>query len=592
MKQAQNIATGDSSVFSGSPYLHNIDLDLAGGTPPARLKRAELERFIKTAFPGAGAESAKEATLDALDYYAKLAEFYGALFAKDTIAVGADPCGPPLSAKDIAGLPDAPVVLSVLDEGIPFLHHCTRSAKGRSRVVSLWMQNARGTTQAVPFGKNIGHDTIQTLLDSKVDEEICYRRAGAIDPSLMTPQRLSEYSTHGAAVLGIAAGDKEDNHLLMGVNFPPAAVKDTSGSLLPFFVLLGICHCLERTQALSQQLAKAAPKRFANVTIPLVFNLSYGVLAGPKDGSGILENVMEQLSQLAPGCLPGIGKISFVVPMGNGKQTQTSALLSKGAKSAVQLRLPPEDRTPSYVELWQCGTSASKPQTQSFTLKLTPPQGKTACEIPLAPFETQTTYTFDCGAHLRIYTSLREHNGVYREMVMLAFPPTWARARKNYSRPGDWKIELVSATQSQVQIYVQRDESLFGLESGGRQSRLHHKDYVRLGPDGRLLNEDPPQQSSPITRMRTVSAFANAPSVKRVGGTVKKFGQHAYYSALGDAAQSRPIDGDHKEFSDDSRNTAGVIVRGVRSGCYERLSGTSLAAPKVALGIARGDIPP
>ncbi|MEM9582845.1 MAG: hypothetical protein AAGA08_06990 [Pseudomonadota bacterium] len=592
MSAAQSEEVDQGSPFSGSPYLNELALRMEKSASPTHLSMEELRAFLSDALGDAKNGTAGRAMSDALEYYSQLADFYGYVFNDRTItpAAGKAVALPKLDPRDVEVLPDQPVVLSVLDEGVPFLHERTITHTGRSRFVSTWLQDAAGTKGQLvqlPFGKAVDHEEIQRLIRSGVGKDVAYRSCGAIDRSMGGSQRYSERSTHGAAILGLAAGQKTDNHLLMGVSFPPNAVRDTSGSLLPFFVLLGICFCLKRVQLLAEQLGKADAKRFKDINVPLVFNLSYGVLAGPKDGSGMLERVMDALSSLAPGDIKGVGQIRFVLPMGNGRLSQTSATLGGTKDRRVALRLAPDDRTPSYVEIWSSKSRKSKPSKPGLFVELSPPQSEDVKLVPVPAFGHYTDMTFACGAHLRVYSVLRKSAAGFREMLLLAFPSTTGDDRSDVIRPGDWTVELTAATKDAVQVYVQRDDGLHGLSSGGQQSRMHHPDYELRTAQGRLVRTDTPGSSCPVTRDGTVNAFANAASILRIGGTMGQSETTASYSALGVTDDVRDSEGDVLAPSDLSRLTPGILTAGLSSCSYFRVSGTSIAVPQVALAEVR-----
>lgn len=577
-------------AFTGSPYLHELGLRLPA-TNPTSIPRATLEAFVKRCLGPAAQSNAGTTVMSALSYYAKQADLYGALFPDATICTTppAPPANVSLSTSFVKQLPDKPVVLSVLDEGIPFLHKQTVATSGQSRCLAVWLQDARAqpkqTDQPLPFGRYVNQTEIQTLLRTGLHEEEGYRRIGAIDHLMPTPQRLLRQATHGSAVLGLAAGTAEDKHLLIGVNFPPTAVQDTSGTLLPFFILLGICFSLEQTQRLAKQLKLASPTRFADVSIPIVINLSYGVLAGPKNGSGILENVMEQLAAMTSKSIPEIKTIKFVLPMGNGRQSQTASRLA-GQSRSLTLRLIPDDKTPSFVEVWTDG-DASQTHSKADFITLTSPHTNKDLLVPQIRFGTYEVLEFECGTRVRVYADQRQVGTVTRDLLLIAFPPTAGLDCAQLARPGDWLINDISSASSSVDVFVQRDEALEGLDSGGQQSRFIDDGYRRYTVDGFWAMDDLETPNCPVKRQGTVSAFANAQKITRVGSNIERTGELSVYSAMAFPNKKRPQDGDKRKPVDQSHNTSGLEVAGTRTCARQRLSGTSLAAPMVAVDICR-----
>ena len=124
--------------------------------------------------------------------------------------------------------------------------------------------------------------------------------------------------SHGASVMTLAADGLDTQHPLISVGFPAPVVKDTSGALLPFFILCGVAHIVARTRRLAAQIDAHAET--CALALPVVINISYGVLSGPKDGSDPLSRAIDALCAPDRPALPGLGPVHVAWPLGNGRQ--------------------------------------------------------------------------------------------------------------------------------------------------------------------------------------------------------------------------------------------------------------------------------
>jgi hypothetical protein len=488
-----------------------------------------------------------------------------------------------LSAETKANLPDNPCVMAILDDSIPYVDPVITS-----RIASLWVQNCKtrlGNPDYLPFGCEISGKVMQRIKDSTVatsgftGNDAIYEAMSR--PEFGAPARLRslERFSHGAAVLGEFLADATASgkqNFLVGVSLPPEVVRDTSGALLPYFAICGLLHVIAVTRRLG---AALAPVGAAPPDLPIVVNFSFGVLAGAKDGRGPFEYLLNALGD--PNLrIPGVGPLHIVVPMGNGRQSQSFATLGKeGAPAELGLKLLPDDRTPSFVEVWQ-----DEDGDDPFRIALCPPYGTGYQEItgvpngPPVPLEgcpDALAYTETIGG---------------RGRIVLAFPPT-APEGLGAARcpPGTWKFRL-PADSAPVTLAVQRDDSLDGLGSGGRQARFVHPAYSLTGPNGRPHEVDPSElPACPVTRAGTVNALAAGPNLWRVGG---RFATQPIHRGAGTTVPYSGLmrdggTGDLTEVSDQSPVRLGERVRSQAGGAMTRASGTSIAAPRIAVKIAK-----
>jgi len=202
-------------------------------------------------------------------------------------------------------------------------------------------------------------------------------------------------------------------------------------------------------------------------------------------------------------------------------------------------------------------------------------------------FGTYEVLVFECGTKIRVYAEQRRLRKTTRELLLIVFPPTAGFDCDKLARPGDWLINHIHKDPASVNLFVQRDESLDGLASGGRQSRFIDDRYRRYTVDGMWEKDDASNPDCPIKREGTVSAYANAKSITRVGSNFARSGKLAFYSAMAFSSGREPLDGDQRRSVDQSLNIGGMSVTGTRTGSVQRLSGTSLASPMVAAEICQ-----
>ncbi len=553
-----------------SPYL-DYRARLRTLDPPAR--RPDTGPLLDAAF-GNDAPALKAQIAEALHYFSDVD------LARPDVLHGAVPdkveaAGPtwPDAAPGVAWPPAEPTgtaVVAVLDEGLPF---ADRRLAGR--FASVWVQAAmpEGTPGPLPFGAAFTGDKVQAALGAQpgglVGDRELYRRFGAMDATAPHRMHMERHQSHGALVLsaldetfqvavkasqaGSTPALADPQLPLVGVSFPPRAVRDTSGGLLPYFAICGLLHVIAVARALGKQ---------AKAELPVVVNFSYGVLAGAKDGSGVFEAVLNALGDPAL-TLPDLGPIHIVVPMGNGRLSEAIARLPAAkAEQAITLRLLPDDRTATYVEIRGAPRfdlrAPGGASWQAWTDDPTRPVTRFPDRIEVHRFGTGAT-----------------------PAALLAFPPT---ASVHPDMPlvqcGAWTLRFPAGAA--VELAMQRDDALDGLGSGGRQARFSDPAYALYDAQGRLVEYDPPGSPSPVTRNGTWNAFAAGPHIWSVGGRFDRPRKPVPYSGLTVTAGA----GTRQEVTDGSRVMPGRRMRTLAGGAMRRATGTSLAAPQTAAKLA------
>lgn len=497
-------------------------------------------------------------------------------------------------------------VLAMIDDSLA-LAHTSFLHQGKARTRHFWRQDAQGKGQ-IPAELGYGHELTAADINAAmqahtynglVDESAVYVALGLSTLGKKMPKRehffhaLDTSVSHGTHVMDLAAGPR--TLLAQMANLPPAfdappswalanddasrapliavqldydTVRDTSGGSMNVHVLDGLMYVLSRCADDAQ------------VTV----NISFGTLAGPHDGTSLLEAAMDELSRLLR------GRLQIALAAGNSYQLRTHAnvTLSKHERVTLHWRGLPDDSTQNFVELW------IEEGRDGVTVEITPP-GRAA--LPTLRLGESRMWT-DGGTQplcALIYPQTVA-TGRRGTCALLAVAPTFSFADKTATAPnGVWQIKLVNSGKQAVTIdaYVERDDVVIGTRSGARQSHFEDKWYDTSGnPDSFVDHADNP---SPIRRSGNFNSIATGSKTVSVGGIRITGPRWAHYSPQRpdpDAGRrQRPgvvTAPDTEAFSDENPATLGVNAAGTRSGATVRLRGTSDASPQIARRMLNG----
>lgn len=265
-------------------------------------------------------------------------------------------------------------VMVIIDYGCPFAHPQFRSPKG-SRVRYVWFQGQDAVSAGAPlspvryfgskrslfpYGRELRGSDIDQLIASHTgvegcDESACYESIGY--------ELMREASTHGGHVMSIACGspnplakeigeewlfgsgaghfatssvpgdDEAAEAEIIFIELPRAAVGDSSGGSMNVHLVDALHYVLART------------KPSARITV----NCSMGTHAGPHDGSSMLEQAIDDVSNRR---YPA--QFSMVVPVGNAFNSACHAFreVSPDVRMDVSVDIPADKSTPTLIELW------------------------------------------------------------------------------------------------------------------------------------------------------------------------------------------------------------------------------------------------
>ena len=498
-------------------------------------------------------------------------------------------------------------VLGVIDGGLAVANATFRSnhGSGPTRVQHLWRQsNCHGGAwpgQAVrgrnavaldparagptPDDMGYGHELTSAAINQamaqhthqgQLDEEALY--------AYLQMEDLSCPVNHGTHVTSLAAGaglplsphhDEASQVSLVAVQLDWANVLDTSGGALNVSVLDGLMFILARCADSAE----------------VVVNISWGTLAGPHDGSSILEAAMDQLIELRN------GRLQIAVPAGNAYQSRThaNATLQPGQSLTLNWRVLPDDHTESFLELWlpEGGDGVTMAVTPPGHAQSLPPVGMGqsglwgGCSSSKGPDAAPV-----CGL---IYPS-RSALGRQGTCALLALAPTFSHRASVTTAPfGKWEITLTNRGEQAVvfDAYIERDDVVLGQNTGAKQSYFEDALYDTSGNLEAWV--DHPGNPTPIRRSGTFNSLSTGKRTVSVGGTRREADPKSPVSpfALYSPQKPDPDAGrpqrqgvkkvpDRLAASDDNPALWGVLGTGSLSGSVVRLAGTSSAAPQVA----------
>ncbi|MDN7177212.1 hypothetical protein M0D69_04140 [Caballeronia sp. SEWSISQ10-4 2] len=493
----------------------------------------------------------------------------------DQIVPDPAPLAPAQSRGDLGK-----VVIGVCDDGIAFAHqHFHEDREGRkTRVECFWNQDdASNSTAGLGYGRELLKSDIDSLMDAArrgdtVDEEAVYRQANYT--------AVARRWAHGTAVMDLACGvhplrpprprqELEFARPMIGVQFrlPGRTMRDTSGLWLEVQALDAIRYIVARAHDIAGSDCHA------------LVNLSYGYIAGPHDGSSMLECAMDELIDT--------GACSIIIPAGNSNlaRCHRTRFIDSGKEDSMRWRVPPDCVTPGFVEIW-LGTEQGDPQVQ---VKIEPPGGEAS---PWISLDNVAKLTRD-GDTLCTVVHLGRGAKGDACMILVALAPTVTRdGKRKVAPPGNWIIWLKNTASPglTVNAWVQRNETPDGFPLRGRQSRFDDDAYPRFD---RFTAEQDYDGNTPswIRRENTINSIATGRGPAVIGGWRQSDGATAPYSATGiDVVSAAPqrAGPDASAVSERSIVRAGVIAAGTRSGSAIPFEGTSAAAPQVVRMLAKG----
>lgn len=438
-------------------------------------------------------------------------------------------------------------VVVVIDTAINPVHVQFRDGAGGSRIRAHWlMESAHDGSARVPFGREIRADQIRAQLN--VPEDVALRALGvAVFDTVMAPRETAQTSAHGTQVMALAAGtDPQDTSAaaqalrdvpILAVSLPSNRLLSPSGVFLDAFV----------DQAL-EWVSTRLGDLFGADWPPVVLNLSYGLAAGPKDGTGYLETRIKSWLQQHP-------RVRMFLPAGNDGMAQGHAMLTVAdGRSAIGWMVPPSDRFSTHAEVWLSG------ETAGARLVLTPP-GMTP--LHLAPGDAAVTDLVQARVGIigRVYDLSRTHPAG-RPGFLICLAPTRAMRPDVAQAPaGLWQIGVEGAGSLRADVHLQSERSLTPGSRTNTQGRL-----MALAPGAAMPR-----------REGTLNAIAVGAGAQIIDGQDMATGRPALWTSQGDGGATPPFAATEPYPADCSRARPGLIAPGYRSGSTGIVHGTSFS---------------
>jgi hypothetical protein len=496
----------------------------------------------------------------------------------------------PMPVAAYTGALTPEVLVGVIDDGIGFAHERFLSTDGTTRIEFFWDQMVPSTSWfAWGYGREltkrdpaVGIDKLMSNSrhGSLVDEDEVYRLSGQVDFTQPNHKPLAPRAAHGTHVMDLAcrslSAPPPGVRPIVAVQLPTDTVADTSGATLGPQVFNGLCYILAKAWAIESALQMQQ-------LLPVVANVSYGTIAGPHDGSSLLEEAMDFLVAICQ------DTFRIVLPAGNNHLSRCHAhfSLASGQSKELRWRVLPDDWTQSYLEIWI-------------------PDGTADTGIAIVAPDGSATQSFHWGTSQTLVGA----TGV----VGLAsyYPPgvvgQGALLRMSLEGTGDpdgllptapaglWRITITAGTEQvrDIRAWIQRDDAAPGYATRGRQSYFDDPNYACCDDGGRAIDNDthPLTANSCVKRAGTLNAIATGSETIVIGGFRSSDGAPALYSAAGPLVHPpgrgapSPDGPDAMWPSDDSSSFAGIVGAGTRSSSCFAMHGTSVAAPQATRWIS------
>lgn len=464
-------------------------------------------------------------------------------------------------------------VVGVIDDFVAFGHPSFEGKgplKGRSRVSYVWSQDL-----ARPAAINPALWTAPSSLGYGYELSSV---SGAVVPAPDLAALRRAYPTalerrgHGTATAYLAAGNgrlrggllEESDVDIVAVHLPRRTVADTSGGSLTVQALDGMHYIVRR----------------AGFGMPIVVNLSYGAMAGPHDGSSLLEQAIDELIETME------GRLTVVLPAGNAYQLQAHARidLPPAATDVLHWRVPPDSQTPTFLELWVPMGRESDLQVEVIDPKnvsVSVVSGKGLQSDAPGP---RATFGAIFASHLG--------KGGLQTKVLIALAPTGAVVPRSkvLARHGLWRVILTNRSAHRIDglhAWIERNDSLRGRPHRGIQSYFVDSAYKR---NGQQPGEAPDNPAARVQRAGSYNSIASGLHTVVIGGYTGRI-EDEHVSAYSGGGPLRTPTGQRKgpetlAPSDESRQLPGLRVAGNGGADTVRVNGTSVAAPQVTRLIA------
>lgn len=416
------------------------------------------------------------------------------------------------------------IVVGVIDWGCDFAYPSFRKPDGSTRLLALWNQQGASGAKPNRYGYGVIHDADDINRALKTRQPYAQLK---YNPARSDP---GSTGTHGTHVLDIAAGN--------GASGTPAGIAPEADIVFVHLSakgggFVGLGDSITLLEAVDFIFRTAGER-------PCVINMSLGNMAGPHDGTTLVEQGLDSALLAAPGR-------AISQSCGNyfGRGAHAARQIRPGQVTTYEWVTDEADRTPNEMEIWY----SSRDQ---FSVRLRSPDGKASERVMLGGV---ATLEIDGRAAARIYNRPVDPNNLDNNISIFLYPKTPA---------GIWLVEVrgEDVVDGRMHAWIERDEGCPKC-----QSKFNPRQVVSHTTTGTIANG---------LRTITVGAYdAHAPLF-----------QVAPFSSAGPTRDGR---------QKPDLCAPGVAVLAARSApkpalagtaLLTRKSGTSMAAPHVAGCIA------
>ena len=457
----------------------------------------------------------------------------------------------------------APAVLVVIDGDINPVHDRFRDGAGKPRILAHWLMEAayQPGSSRVPFGREIRRAEIETATVGRTEDE-ALRHLGCHSLSdAFAPRGTAQLSAHGTHVLDLAGGTRTGDHdaallrtaPVLAVSLPSNRLLSASGVFLEVFVDQALTWVEQRLDEMA-----------GNDWPPVVINLSYGLAAGPKDGSG-------HLSRRILAFLTRHPSVQIFMPAGNDGLGEGHAMLVAGGDHGkIGWIVSPSDPYSSHAEVWVNGNAPA------ISLVLTSPDGD-RLEMPgLAGAGPHRPVELVSGGGKPVARIYPLGHGITenRHGYLICVAPTRRYGAGLPAAPGGiWTIALSGAGDATAALHLQSERPLTPNSLAGHPGRL-----VQLS--GQLAK---PQRDGTLNALPVGSGAQIIDCLRASDGKV------VGWSARGDRLAVPPIPDGFAVRGERSPARPNLLAAGYRSGSTALVEGTSFAcaaAARTALMVA------
>jgi hypothetical protein len=525
-------------------------------------------RFVPLARPAPSADAGPRRTLPIWQ------DAKGPAFDDPAVPDFGDPLGP------IAAADEPRAVLVVIDTAINPLHERLRDGGGRPRLLAHWQMEApfaAGETR-VRYGRELRAAQIEAVRHGVSEDEALRRLGAQVLDRAFAPRGTALVSAHGTHVADLAGGtDPRDATAaaealrgvpILAVSLPSNRVISPSGVFLEVFVDQALSWVEQRLAELFARHARPADWP------PVAVNLSYGLAAGPKDGTGVLPERLAAFLAAHP-------TARLFLPAGNDGDVHGHArLTADGDGRAVHWLVMPSDPFSTFAELWFApGTPA-----EHTGITLTPPHGE---PIRFAPRRGErgaaagdlgdgTAGGATVARAYRLARTARDRQGY----VLCIAPTIGRRPGARVAPAGLWTVRLDAAVPGiRADLHLQSERPLVPGSRAGRPSRL-----LPCAPQPAPGPGDGSGEAGVVTRRGTLNAVAAATPATVIAGLRGAAVDRVpvVWGSWGDAGASPPFLPDAAFPAERSATRRDLRAAGYRSGSTAAVAGSSFACALAA----------